>query len=195
MSLQKKNKRYVLSPPSCISSLHVHNIIQYLFLSDSLITLSIMSPRSQIPGFFPSFKVWIIFNCVHVYHMFFIHSPVNRHFGCFHILAILYSAVLNMGIRTSLWDSNFFSLDMYPEVRLQDHMVILFLNIWLTYIIVFHMVVIFLNIWLTSILLSIISVLIYKRWCCESAALNMPANLENSAVATGLEKVSFHSSP
>ena len=30
---------------------------------------------------------------------------------------------------------------------------------------------------------------------CESAALNMPANLENSAVAMGLEKVSFHSSP
>ena len=32
-----------------------------------------------------------------------------------------------------------------------------------------------------------------KRGCYESAALNMPANLENSAVATGLEKVSFHS--
>ena len=32
-----------------------------------------------------------------------------------------------------------------------------------------------------------------KRWCCESAAFNMPANLENSTVATGLEKVSFHS--
>ena len=30
---------------------------------------------------------------------------------------------------------------------------------------------------------------------CESAALNMPANLENSAVATGLEKFSFHSNP
>ena len=30
---------------------------------------------------------------------------------------------------------------------------------------------------------------------CESAALNMLANLENSAVATGLEKVSFHSNP
>ena len=28
-----------------------------------------------------------------------------------------------------------------------------------------------------------------------SAALNMLANLENSAVATGLEKVSFHSNP
>ena len=34
-----------------------------------------------------------------------------------------------------------------------------------------------------------------ERWCCESAALNMPANLENSAVATGLEKVSFYSNP
>ena len=34
-----------------------------------------------------------------------------------------------------------------------------------------------------------------KRWCCPSAVLNMPANLENLAVATGLEKVSFHSNP
>ena len=30
-----------------------------------------------------------------------------------------------------------------------------------------------------------------KRWCCESATLNMPANLENSAATTGLEKVIF----
>ena len=34
-----------------------------------------------------------------------------------------------------------------------------------------------------------------KDKCWESGALNMPANLENSAVATGLEKVSFHSNP
>ena len=39
------------------------------------------------------------------------------------------------------------------------------------------------------------AILNLKRWCCESAALNMPEDLENSAVATGLEKVSFHSSP
>ena len=32
-------------------------------------------------------------------------------------------------------------------------------------------------------------------WCCESAALNMPANLENSTVATVLEKVSFNCNP
>ena len=29
----------------------------------------------------------------------------------------------------------------------------------------------------------------------ESAALNMPANLDNSAAATGLENVSFHHNP
>jgi len=29
----------------------------------------------------------------------------------------------------------------------------------------------------------------------DDAVLNMSANLENSAVATGLEKVSFHSNP
>ena len=34
-----------------------------------------------------------------------------------------------------------------------------------------------------------------KRWYCESASLNIPANLENSAVATELEKVSFHFNP
>ena len=34
-----------------------------------------------------------------------------------------------------------------------------------------------------------------ERWCCEIAALSMPANLENSAVITELQKVSFHSNP
>ena len=34
---------------------------------------------------------------------------------------------------------------------------------------------------------------ILKDDTAKSAALNMPANLENSAVATGLAKVSFHS--
>ena len=32
-------------------------------------------------------------------------------------------------------------------------------------------------------------------WCCESVALNMPTNLENPGMATGLKSVSFHSNP
>ena len=34
---------------------------------------------------------------------------------------------------------------------------------------------------------------LHLHFVLQSAALSMPANLENSAVATGLEKVSFHS--
>ena len=36
---------------------------------------------------------------------------------------------------------------------------------------------------------------ILKDDAVKSAPLNMPENLENSAVATGLEKVSFYSNP
>ena len=36
---------------------------------------------------------------------------------------------------------------------------------------------------------------ILKDGSVKSTALNMPANLENSAVATGREKVRFHSNP
>ena len=32
-----------------------------------------------------------------------------------------------------------------------------------------------------------------KRWCCENAAVSTPANLENSEVAAGLQKIRFHS--
>ena len=35
----------------------------------------------------------------------------------------------------------------------------------------------------------------FSTFWTQSAALNMPTYLENSAVATGLEKVSFHSNP
>ena len=34
-----------------------------------------------------------------------------------------------------------------------------------------------------------------QRWCCQSAALNMTANLENSTMATGLENICFHFNP
>ena len=36
---------------------------------------------------------------------------------------------------------------------------------------------------------------ILKDDAVKGASLNMPANLENSAVATGMENVSFHSNP
>ena len=36
-----------------------------------------------------------------MYHNLFIHSSVNRHLGCFHVLAIINSAAMNNGIHVS----------------------------------------------------------------------------------------------
>ena len=37
-----------------------------------------------------------------MYHNFLIHSPANGHLGCFHVLAIVSSAVMNVVVHVSL---------------------------------------------------------------------------------------------
>ena len=38
---------------------------------------------------------------VYMFHVFFIHSSLNRHLGCFQVLAIADSAAMNTGVHVS----------------------------------------------------------------------------------------------
>ena len=62
----------------------------------------------------------------HIHHIFFIHSSVDGHLGCFHVLAIVNSAATNTGVCIYLFELEF-SPDICPGVVLLDRLATLFL--------------------------------------------------------------------
>ena len=58
--------------------------------------------------------------CIYISHIFFIHSFIDGHFGCFQILVIVNSASVNTVVHVSLHIS-VFVLGIYPAAGWLDH--------------------------------------------------------------------------
>ena len=69
-----------------------------------------------------------------------IHPSVDGHLGCFHISGIVNNAAVNIELQISLESLILILLAVYPEVRILDHMVVLFcfIIIFFDFYTVFH---------------------------------------------------------
>ena len=83
-----------------------------------------LSMLLQMAGF-PLFYGWKILPCISI-HISFIHSSPGWHVVCFHFLAVINNAAVNLGVQIPFCVK--FPMVKYPEVKLVDHMAVLFLN-------------------------------------------------------------------
>ena len=103
-------------------------ICRMIFVTLWLTSLSVIISRATVllqMALFCSFRGWVASRCVCVHHNSSIHSSVDRHLGCLHVLASVDSASVNIWVGVIFLNS--FSPDMSPRGWPQDHLVVLFL--------------------------------------------------------------------
>jgi hypothetical protein len=68
---------------------------------------------------------------VYKYHVFLIHSSVVRHLECFHSLAIMNYAAINMGVQVPYCGLTYIPSGIALEVELMYYTIVLFFPQWL----------------------------------------------------------------
>ena len=92
---------------------HISEIMWYLPFSVWLTSLNIIPSRSI--HVVANGKILFFFMALYMYHILFIHSFIDGHLGCFHILAIVNGAAVNIGVITSFWISVFIFFRNIPR--------------------------------------------------------------------------------
>ena len=67
---------------------------------------------------------------LYIWHVFFIHSSISWHLGCF--LAAINNRAVNLEMQLPFWVSILFPSDKYLQVKLLDHIIVLFFIFWET---------------------------------------------------------------
>ena len=70
-----------------------------------------------------SFYSWVIFHSM-ICHILFIHSSLDQHLCCFHLLDIVDTVSMNIGVQISVWFPAFNTF-VYTEVELLHQILIL----------------------------------------------------------------------
>ena len=97
-------------PMDCsLTGSSVHRIFQAKILE--WVAISFFRGSSQ-----PRDRIWVSWigrrilyhwAIVYINHILFIHLSPDGHSGCFHLLAVVDSGAMNVGVQVSLWDSTF----------------------------------------------------------------------------------------
>ena len=88
-------------------------------------------------AYFHSFFMVEYYSIVCMYNILFSHSSVSGHWGCFHVLAVVSNAAVNMWVHVS-FEVSIFIFFRYSEVELLDHMVSCIVNFLRNLHMIFH---------------------------------------------------------